>query len=186
MTARIYLARHATPKPSQKDLQYDVLPGPTLTEQGEVEALQMGEFLRAEKIKKIYTSPFERAQRTAQLAAGVIGVPVVIQAELSEWRHDETTQDVRVRLDNWFEHICRESELSGPFCLVSHGGPLGVMLTNLGMPRAVVKSYCLKYGESKTQPAPPAGIWRAARSLPGGCWQLDLIYLPNTKLPDCH
>jgi broad specificity phosphatase PhoE len=186
MTARIYLARHATADSSRKDLQYDVLPGPKLNEQGEVEALQMGEFLRAEKIKKIYTSPFERTQRTAQLAAGVIGVPVITQEELSEWRHDETAQDVHGRLDSWFENICRESGLSGPVCLVSHGGPLGVMLTNLGMPREVVNSYCLKYGESGTQPAPPAGVWRAARSMPGGCWQLDLVYMPNTKLPDCH
>ncbi len=182
MTARIYLARHATPDPNQKDLQYDVLPGPALSKQGEAEALQMGEFLGAEKIKKIYTSPFERTLQTARLAAGVIGVPVVIQAELSEWRHDETAQDVRARLDRWFEHICRESELSGPVCLMSHGGPLGVMLINLGMPRAVVKSYCLQFGGK--QAAPHAGVWQAARSMPGGCWQLDLVFRPNTGPPD--
>lgn len=179
---KIYLARHATTEPSRKDLQYDVLPGPALSNQGEAEALLMGEFLRAEKIPKIYTSPFERTKRTAQLVADVIGVPVVTQAELSEWRHDETERDVHARLDRWFEHICRESELSGPVCLVSHGGPLGVMLMSLGMPRAVVKSYCLKFGGK--QAAPHAGIWRAARSMPGGRWQLDLVFMPNADLPD--
>ena len=182
MTTKIYLARHATPDPSREDLKYDVMPGPPLTEQGEAEALLMGEFLRAERIKRIYTSPFKRTQQTARLVADVIKVPVSIQAELSEWRHDETEQDVHARLDIWFEHICGESGLSGPVCLVSHGGPLGVMLMNLGMPRAVVKSYCLKFGGK--QAAPHAGIWRAARSAPGVCWHLDLVFMPNTGLPD--
>ena len=182
MTTKIYLARHATPDPSREDLKYDVMPGPALTEQGEAEALLMGEFLRAEKIEKIYASPFGRTQQTARLAAGVIGIPVVTQPELSEWRHDETEQDVHARLDVWFEHICQQSALFGPVCLVSHGGPLGVMLANLGMPRAVVKSYCLKFGGK--QAAPHAGIWRATRSAPGVCWQLELVFVPNTGLPD--
>jgi len=182
MTTKIYLARHATPDPSQKNLQYDVMPGPALSKQGEAEALKMGEFLQAEGIKKVYTSPFERTRQTARLAAGVIGVPMIIQAELSEWRHDETAQDVHARLDRWFEYVCRESELSGPVCLISHGGPLGIMLTNLGMPRAVVKSYCLKFGGK--QAAPHAGIWRAARSMAGGRWHLDLVFRPNAGLPD--
>jgi broad specificity phosphatase PhoE len=179
---KIYLARHATPDLSREYLEYDVMPGPALTEQGEAEALLMGEFLRSEKIKKIYASPFKRTQQTARLVAGVIRVPVVTQPELSEWRHDETEQDVHAHLDVWFEHICRESALSGPVCLVSHGGPLGVMLTNLGMPRAVVKSYCLKFGGK--QAAPHAGIWQAARSAPAVCWQLDLVFMPTTGLPD--
>lgn len=182
MTTKIYLARHATPDPSQKDLQYDVMPGPALSKQGEAEALLMGEFLRVEKIKKIYTSPYERTQQTARLAAGVTEVPVVTRLELAEWRHDETEKDVRARLDDWFEHVCRESELSGPVCLISHGGPLGIMLMNLGMPRAVVKSYCLKFGGK--QAAPHAGIWRATRSMAGGRWQLDLVFMPNAGLPD--
>ena len=182
MTAKIYLARHATPDSSRKDLEYDVMPGPSLTEQGEAEALEMGEFLRSEKIKRIYTSPFQRTQQTARLVAAVIGVPVLTQAELSEWRRDETEQNVHDRLDGWFELICQESALSGPICLVSHGGPLGVMLGNLGMPRAVVKSYCLKFGGK--QAAPHAGIWRAARSTPGIVWQLELVFMPDMGLPD--
>jgi len=180
MTVEIYLARHATPDWSGENLQYDVLPGPPLTEKGEAEALLMGEFLRTKGIMKIYASPFERTQQTALLAAGVIKIPVVTRVELAEWRHDETEQNVHARLDEWFECVCRECEQEGPFCLVSHGGPLSVMLLNLGMSRTDVRSYGLKYGENRA--APPAGVWRAARSIPQGTWQLELVFIPPSVL----
>lgn len=181
MVAKIYLARHATPDSKRNDLQYDILPGPPLDERGVAEALLMGEFLRTNGVVKIYTSPFDRAQRTARLAAGVAGVPVVTQNELSEWRRDETASDIHARLDAWFDLFCRDGERGDPVCLVSHGGILAIMLTNLGMPKDVVKSYCLKYGG--TQPVPPAGVWRAIRSKPYKKWLLDIVFLPPALSP---
>ena len=65
-TPIIYLARHATPDWSRTDLPYHLLPGPPLVPQGEAEAAELGRFLREAGVSRLYTSPLERARRTAE------------------------------------------------------------------------------------------------------------------------
>ncbi|MCB0188143.1 MAG: histidine phosphatase family protein [Caldilineaceae bacterium] len=177
MTVKIYLARHATPDWSRTDIRYDIPPGPPLTAQGEDEARKLGEFLRTKKISHVYASPLERTQRTAALAAAVLGLPVVTEELIAEWRRGENETDVAGRFNGFWERICRQSETEGPVLLVTHGGPIKVMLLNLGMPRAMVDEYCRKF--DRGNPVPPAGVWLAANSTNETPWHLALVFNPN-------
>lgn len=173
---KIYLARHATPDWSRTDIRYDVPPGPPLTAQGEAEARQLGEFLREAGVKKIYASPLERTQRTAQLAAEAVGLPVITEELIAEWRRGENETEVASRFSGFWERICAESEQLGPIVLVTHGGPIKVMLLNLGLPRATVDEYCRKF--DRGNPVPPAGVWLAANASCETPWQLELVFTP--------
>lgn len=174
---KIYLVRHATPDWSRTDIRYDVPPGPPLTPHGEAEARKLGEFLRDAGIKKIYASPLERTQRTAQLAAETVGLEVVTEELIAEWRHGENETDVSSRFSGFWERICAESERSGPVALVTHGGPIKVMLLNLGLPRATVDDYCRKF--DRGNPVPPAGVWLGVNSSLEAPWHLELIFTPT-------
>jgi broad specificity phosphatase PhoE len=178
---KIYLARHATPDWSRTDIRYDIPPGPPLTEQGEAEARRLGEFLQPKGIAKVYASPLERTQRTAQLAAELLGLPVVTEELIAEWRRGENETDVAGRFNNFWERICRESEEGGPVLLVTHGGPIKVMLLNLGMPRPVVDEWCRKF--DRGNPVPPAGVWLAANSTSEIPWRLALLFHPSGEIP---
>jgi len=173
---KIYLARHATPDWSRTDIRYDIPPGPPLTAQGEAEARQLGEFLREAGVKKIYASPLERTQRTAHLAAEVVGLPVVTEELIAEWRRGEHETEVASRFSGFWERICAESEALGPIVLVTHGGPIKVMLLNLGLPRATVDEYCRKF--DRGNPVPPAGVWLAANHSSETPWYLELLFTP--------
>ncbi|MDR7556009.1 MAG: histidine phosphatase family protein [Armatimonadota bacterium] len=56
----------------------------TLTLQGEAQAAQAGERLRALGIAAVYTSPIVRARQTAEIVARALGVPVRIEDGLAE------------------------------------------------------------------------------------------------------
>ncbi len=179
MTVKIYLARHATPDWSRTEIRYDIPPGPPLTAVGEAEARKLGQFLQGKGISKVYASPLERTQRTAQLAGEVLGLPVITEELIAEWRRGENETDVAGRFNGFWERICRESETQGPVMLVTHGGPIKVMLLNLGMPRTTVDEYCRKF--DRGNPVPPAGVWLAANSTSETPWHLDLIFTPEMQ-----
>jgi len=181
---KIYLARHATPDWSRTEIRYDIPPGPPLTAAGEAEACKLGRFLQGKGISKIYASPLERTQRTAALVAESLGLPVITETLIAEWRRGENETDVAGRFNRFWEQICRESEEKGPVLLVTHGGPIKVMLLNLGMPRATVDEYCRKF--DRGNPVPPAGLWFAANSTNETPWHLDLIFTPDASSTDCE
>lgn len=182
VTAKIYLARHATPDWSRTDIRYDIPPGPPLTPHGEAEAVKLGEFLRDHGVKKIYASPLERTQRTAQLAAEILGLPVVTEELIAEWRRGENETDVTNRMNDFWEHICWESQRYGPVTLVTHGGPIKMMLLNLGLPRTMVDEYCRKF--DRGNPVPPAGMWLATKHTHDTPWQLKFVFNPSGEIPE--
>lgn len=177
MSVKIYLVRHATPDWSRTDIRYDVPPGPPLTTQGEAEAAQLGAFLRRAGVNRIYASPLERTQRTAEIAGGVVGVTPITEETIAEWRRGESEAEVSARLNGLWEKLCRESVTSGPIALVTHGGPIKAMLQNLGMPRTTADEYCRKF--DRGNPLPPAGVWLATGSTMETPWQLDLVFTPQ-------
>ncbi len=71
--ARVYVARHA-------EAAYD----DRLTPAGELEAKELAEGLRGERIARVHTSPMPRAAATARIAAASLGVGVVEHEELAE------------------------------------------------------------------------------------------------------
>jgi len=176
----VYLIRHATPDWSRTDLVYHLPPGPPLTPQGEGEARELGQFLWEAGVATIYASPLERAYRTAEIAVSVgqaAQVPVTISPSIAEGRPEEKAEDVRARLWPTWEHAAALSAQTGPVALVTHGGPIAVLLKELGLPEKEIDQYKRQF--DRNNPLPPAGVWRATR-LPGSpAWSLSLSFVPE-------
>jgi probable phosphoglycerate mutase len=172
----IYLVRHATPDWARIDIPYSQPPGPPLTPQGETEAAELGVFLQQAGVGQVYASPFDRTRRTAELAAAAAGIPVVLEPALTEWRPGETEADVRARLAPFWQRLIAGAP-PAPVALVTHGGPIAVLLADLGMDQAVLAHHRRLF--DRNNPLPPAGVWQAVRPQPGGAWELTLAYMPE-------
>ena len=74
-----------------------------LTEHGELEARQLGGFLRGRKFTHVWTSPLQRARRTCELAG--LGGPARVDPNLREWNYGDyeglTTAEIHGRLPGW-------------------------------------------------------------------------------------
>ena len=173
----IYLIRHATPDWSRTDIPYHLPPGPPLTPQGEAEAQQLGKFLWEAGLAAIYASPLERAYRTAEIAASQIHLAVTQSPSLAEWQPEEKADQIRARLWPTWEHAAMLSAQTGPVALVTHGGPIALLLKELGLPEKEIDHFKRQF--DRNNPLPPAGVWRATR-LPGSpAWSLSLSFVPE-------
>jgi broad specificity phosphatase PhoE len=178
MSVEIYLIRHASPDRSSTGLPYDILPGPPLSQRGVKEAEALAEFLKAEGVVKLYSSPFERSARTALLISSRNGIPCIEDARLSEWRSvDETEARVSERMSSIFEHATRESAEIGPIGLVSHGGPVGILLQTLGINQDELALHRKMFDQPN--PLPPAGVWKAEQDSGDDSWILNLEFVPK-------
>src|SRR5215208_4557491 len=131
---KIFLVRHATPDWEHNDIPYDIQPGPRLSLQGEREAEALATFLKSQGVVRLFYSPFERGSRTAQIVAAANGIPSVEEEGLAEWPMDtEPEIHVRQRMSSVFGRAARESVELGPTALVSHGGPIALLLLELGI-----------------------------------------------------
>ncbi len=174
---RIYIIRHATPDWSRKDIPYDRPPGPPLVEQGEKEAILLGDFIRLQGLKKLYHSPLERAKRTAQISAGLAGIEIQEENSLAEWRSDEGEAQITARmLSTWDKLVCEAAQV-GPLGFVSHGGPVMLLLRQLGISETVLEFHRGAYDHAN--PMPPAGIWLAQRENGANAWDLSLVFIPK-------
>ena len=177
----IFLARHGTPDWSMTGIRYDIAPGPPLVAQGEAEAARLGEFFAAHGVRKVYASPLVRALRTAEIAAGVGGLPVTVVEDVAEYRRDENDDAVFARFNPFFLRVWGEAATSGPIAIVSHGGPVRVMLEKLGaLPDAIwhYRRQC-----DHQNPLPPAGAWRISNDGAPGAWRMDLQFAPGAIVP---
>lgn len=113
MDSRLYLIRHgetAWSLSGQHTGRTDI----PLTEQGEQDARELGEWLRAVRFSRVFTSPRQRARRTCEL----IGLDAVVEIEpdLAEWDYGDYegqhSVDIRKgRLDwNLFQDGCPRGE----------------------------------------------------------------------------
>jgi probable phosphoglycerate mutase len=57
-------------------------PGVSLTETGIKQADNIGRFLKSFDVSHIYTSPIERAQKTAEIVGNHIGLPTTIDERI--------------------------------------------------------------------------------------------------------
>src|ERR1044071_4698651 len=128
---KIFLIRHGTPDWDRRDIPYDIVPGPLLTPQGEKEAEALAAFLESEGVEKLYHSPLVRAAKTAQIICAINCIPCVEEARLAEWRQEETELQVRRRMKAIFDEALTKAAGMGAIGLVSHGGPIGVLLEEL-------------------------------------------------------
>ncbi len=174
---KIFLVRHATPDWHRKDIPYDIFPGPMLAPQGEKEAEALATFLKSEGVAKLYHSPFERAARTAQIVSRLNGIPCVEESSLKEWRgQDEAEVQVRRRMKAMFEASHQEALGTGPIGLVSHGGPIGALLLELGIDP---KELAAHRRFDTTNPLPPAGAWEVERNGTSNSWKFGLKFIPS-------
>lgn len=175
----IYLVRHATPDWTRTDLVYYLPPGPPLTEQGRMEAQALGEFLNQVEAGTIYSSPLERCLQTARIAASAGGITWQVVSELAEWRPGETEDEIRIRFGPVLREAAARAAENGPIVLVTHGGPIGVLLLELGMDLPTLLSHRIF---DRRNPLPPAGAWKASRLQPGEPWNLELVFKPEEAL----
>ncbi len=172
----IYLIRHATPDWGRKDLPYHLPPGPPLTEQGRLEAQVLGEYLKQAGVRRLFVSPLERCLATAEIVSGIAGMPWQVEPGLIEWQPTDDRGKVLERLQPVLELALRAGQTEGPVGLVSHGGPIGVLLLSLGMDEATLITQ-RRFDHSN--PLPPGGVWLAERNGDGQQWGLKMAFQPE-------
>lgn len=188
MTAPVvYLARHATPDWNRKDIRYDVAPGPDLVPQGEAEAAQLGEFLRRAGVTRLVASPLVRTRRTAEIAGAIAGAPVEIDNAVTEYSHEDNDPIVYARFWPRFEALFAEAAAHGPIAIVTHGGPVRVMLERLGANRDELWHYRRQFDHQN--PLAPAAAWELTRASADQPWQMRMAFSPTPYveyLPAVH
>jgi broad specificity phosphatase PhoE len=170
----IYLIRHATPDWSRTDLPYHIPPGPPLTPQGEAEANELGVYLKDVGLVSISGSPLERCWRTAQIAASHIGLEPTQEPGLGEIQPGDKPEAIHARIRPMWEQAIQTSQTLGPVALVTHGGPIAVLLDRLGLIPEALNHYKKLF--DRNNPLPPAGAWQATQV--DGTWQLKIAFTP--------
>ena len=149
-----------------------------LTLKGEQEAEALAEFLKSQGLVKLYYSPFERAAKTAQIVAARNGITAVEEPGLTEWRMaNEQESRVRQRMVTIFQQAAQESRDGGPTGLVSHGGPIALLLEELGIQHHELAKYRTKF--DTTNPLPPAGVWEVEKRADEETWRFGLVFWPE-------
>ena len=116
MPPRLYLIRHGETEWSLAGRHTSRTNIP-LTEQGEQDARQLGKRVRAANIAYVFTSPRQRARRTAAL----VGLPPVaeIEPDLAEWDYGDyegqRSEEIRKGRPDWnlFRDGCPHGEMPG-------------------------------------------------------------------------
>lgn len=177
MADTVFLVRHASPDWTLTDLRYDVPPGPPLTPAGEGEASALGEFLQSVGVARIFHSPLDRTTRTAELAALQLGLSAELDEAIAEWRRGETEQAVLNRFLPRVNAALDAASQDGPYAIVTHGGPIRLLLAELGLDKVEIEYYRKLF--DRDNPVPPAGVWRIERSPHGRMHKPELVYTPN-------
>ena len=174
---KIFLVRHATPDWNRTDIPYDIPPGPPLSSKGEQEAEELALYLKAQAVIKLYYSPFARTTRTAQIVVSLHRVPAIADPRLMEWRGDhEPAGQVRARMKTIFEEAVKEGTEIGSIGLVSHGGPIDLLMQELGIDPNELDVYRTRF--DTINPLPPAGVWEAEWDDMNQSWKLHLTFIP--------
>lgn len=177
----VYLVRHASPNRST-GVRYDVPPGPPILPKGEEEARRVGEFLREAGVGQLYVSPMQRTQQTARIAAEAGGdIPWTLDESITEWTRGETDETVLARMKTGWQQAWEESQESGPVAIVSHGGPIRVLVEHFGVEKELIAHYTKQFDYGN--PMPPAGIWRVTRAEREDAWAVELVFTPEPFKP---
>ncbi len=179
MSEILYLVRHAAPDWSRTDLVYHQPPGPPLTAEGRQQAVALGAFLRQANTRQLFASPLERCAETGRIAAQIAGAPFAIDDGLIEWQPGDTTASVQERIRPIFLQAAALSA-AGPVALVTHGGPIGALLLELGMDEKALAS---RRTFDHHNPLPTGGAWQASRAHPQAAWELSLVFKPEISNP---
>lgn len=176
----VYLVRHADPD-RNTGLPYQTLPGPGLTGHGEHEARLLGRFLLW-RVGDLWVSPMERTRMTAALIqaervrAHGVEFNFCTEARLIESQPGEAIAAIRARMMEIFHAAALQSYNGGDHvALVTHGGPLAVLLEALGMPDAELIAHMAACDNGS--PLPTAGALRCEHRADG--WRFTLEFDPR-------
>lgn len=142
--------------------------------------MQLADFLNTHQIVRLYHSPFDRTAKTAQIVSAQNDIPCEEDARLAEWRGQvEPESSVRERMRAVFAFAAAEAPNSGPIGLVSHGGPLDLLLRELGMDLSELATYKTRF--DTTNPLPPAGVWVVEQNQNASTWKFHLAFIPTVN-----
>jgi broad specificity phosphatase PhoE len=175
----VYLVRHATPDLTRTDLVYYLPPGPPLTTIGEHEATELGRFLCRGGVRRIWTSPLERARRTAKLAAKACAAEVVTDVRLTEMQPGETHDDVDARARPVWDVAVQTAAAQGPQALVAHGGVITALLLALGVAPTTLEQLGRRFDSGN--PLPPGGAWEVTGPDATGAVTARLAFVPSVE-----
>ena len=91
------------------------------------------------------------------------GLAVETTEAIAEYRREESDDGVASRLFPFFEQVWGEAAEIGPVALVSHGGPIRVMLERLGILPDEIWHYRRQFDHQN--PLPPAAPGRSPAPL---------------------
>jgi broad specificity phosphatase PhoE len=75
---------------------------PPLSDDGFIQAAELGQRLKSENIKHLFVSPFLRTIQTAHEVAQVVNLPIKLEAGLSEWHNSEwMTESPQIHPQEW-------------------------------------------------------------------------------------
>lgn len=117
--ARFIVARHGEAEYETSEMKNA---GGSLTVLGRRQALELGERLRPERVAAVVSSELSRAVQTAELAAGVLGLPVRVRERLHEFPPGDLLG--RPYEDGSFDPMTR-SWLAGDLSVGVPGGETG-------------------------------------------------------------
>ena len=136
--ARVHLARHGeatyeTGAVSDGDGQ--------LTAAGRAQARRLAEALRGERVARVWTSPLARAVQTAEIAAGLLGVDVVVRQGLREYGasayvggRPEESEDVEARMRAVLQEAADEHRGEAVLVVGHAGAILAAVPPLVGLP----------------------------------------------------
>jgi len=121
--SRFLLARHGQ-SVSNAVRRFQGVQDVALSELGARQAEALGQAIRRLRIAAVYTSPLERARRTAEIAAAGLGVPLKLvddlrELSLGEWE-GRTVEEIRALPGDPYERWVRDPVA----CLPPGGEPL--------------------------------------------------------------
>ncbi|MCL5093958.1 MAG: histidine phosphatase family protein [Patescibacteria group bacterium] len=159
MITNIYLVRH-TEVENPLNIVYSRLPGFPLSKKGREEAKRLAEYFSTVKLDAIYSSPLLRTKETAEIIAWPHNLKIKYSDQITEWEFGiwsgvkketrdpemveifnekvtkftikgaETVLEIQKRVLDFLYLILKEQ--SGQNILVvSHGGPLSILLNTL-------------------------------------------------------
>ena len=92
MSQTVWIARHGNRLDFVNPEWFNTAPkryDPPLSDDGFVQAAELGQRLRTENIKHIFASPFLRTVQTANEVAKVLNLSIKLEAGLGEWHNGE-------------------------------------------------------------------------------------------------
>ena len=118
-STRVFLCRHAHPD-NPNNVFYGHLPGFGLSAAGIRQAHGLGDYLAGFPVRRVYTSPLQRARETATLAVSRLRSPVpievrddLVEAHFGKYLQGCPQAQVVVRRPLWFLHMVRPGMLKG-------------------------------------------------------------------------